>query len=69
MWERLNALDIQTTEIMEQKPIYNFGLLDNNGIQVEVAWFKPGVAPPNLDAILEHEHRVGDEPSMFALPS
>ena len=66
MWERLNTLGIQTTEIMEQRPIYNFGFLDNNGIQVEVAWFKPGVAPPNLDAILEHEDRVGDEPSTFA---
>ena len=69
LWERLNALGIKTTEIMEQRPIYNFGFLDNNGIQVEVAWFKPGVAPPNLDAILKHEHIVGDEPSMFAFPS
>jgi catechol 2,3-dioxygenase-like lactoylglutathione lyase family enzyme len=51
MRERLSALGIQTTEIMEQKPIYNFGLLDNNGIQVEVAWFKPGVTPPIIDVI------------------
>jgi hypothetical protein len=51
LWKRLNAQGIQTTEIMEQRPIYNFGFLDNNGIQVEVAWFKPGVAPPTLGAI------------------
>ena len=48
--ERLQELGIQTTEIMDQGPIYNFGFLDNNGIQLEAAWFKPGAAPPTFDA-------------------
>jgi catechol 2,3-dioxygenase-like lactoylglutathione lyase family enzyme len=38
---RLQELGIQTTAIMEQARHRSFGLLDNMGLMLEVAWFKP----------------------------
>jgi catechol 2,3-dioxygenase-like lactoylglutathione lyase family enzyme len=39
---RLHGLGIPTTELMDQERHRSFGLLDNIGLMLEVAWFKPG---------------------------
>jgi len=38
--ERLTTNGVETTEIMDQGPIRNMGLVDNNGMLVEAAWPK-----------------------------
>jgi catechol 2,3-dioxygenase-like lactoylglutathione lyase family enzyme len=48
--QRLHELGIQSTEIMDQGPVYNFLFLDPHGIQLEAAWFKPGATPSTFDA-------------------
>ena len=42
---RLQRLGIQTTEIMDQALTRNFLLLDNIGLLLEVAWYKPWGSP------------------------
>ena len=41
----LHEVGIQTTELMEQEATQSFGLLDNTGLMIEIAWFKPGRFP------------------------